>query len=444
VLLLGDGTGKGFLLLGVSWEKGSAMTDNLDNSIALRDVPESDEDAIKQLYILPEFSGSGRGITGFYRELKRAHRDRGLSLEQVRNILETLPSYSMQVASRVRFPRRHIKRISVGYELECDLADLPRTPSGFRYILIAIDCFSQMLYTRALPNKDAVTVTAAFKDIIDNNETLSQLCAVSSDFGGEFVNRHFKLMLKQKHISQYVLRSPSHASLAEHMVRVVKRRILTLIKAKFMNQWDTILSSVTNSINNSFNSVLSTSPIEANKWTNEPQVRKAIERNLRRRDRELNKKYSRIKEREFQVGQAVMPDYKRGGIIWKESDIQRAEIFTIRARNTDEHPYLYYLSNLQNKPVKGAFYAFEMQPALSLKDSEGQLFAVEKILDRKTDKDGTRLVKVKWANYGNKYALCTIIRYTVAILSFFISSRFNEWIKETDLGVDNTQLSGNS
>lgn len=377
---------------------------------------------IKKLYLDPAFAGSARGITGFYRELKRTKQDYNLSIYDIKAALETMSSYTQQVPSIVRFPRRHITKIGLGHELQLDLAELPESPTNFKFVLVAIDIFSQMLYTKALSNKTSATVARAFREIINENQNpLSLLECVASDFGGEFRGPEFVALLKEKHIKQFLLRSPSHAALAENAIRHLKRRLFTLMRAKFMNQWDELLPSVTSSINESFNTAIGTSAIEANKWYNEPQIRSSLEANLKRRDASLRKKYRNIKERDFAIGSYVMPDYKRLGTVGtKESDLQRGQVYQIYNKNTDESPALYYLKDLHNKKVPGCYYSFEMQPAVNPKSKTGEqeLHAVERIVDRRTDPDGTRWSLVKWANYPSRYIYKRYINFEMLTFLF--------------------------
>lgn len=401
---------------------------------------------IKSLYLEPTFAGSGRGITGFYRELKKSGKDYGFSIDQVRNALETMSAYTQQIPSIVRFPRRHIKKISLGYELQIDLGFLPPTASGKTSFLVCIDNFSQMVYTKSLPNKQAATVRDAFKEILDENQNpLSEIAAVASDFGSEY-KEQFQLFCKQRHIKQFFLRSPSHASMAENAIRHLKRRLLTLMRAKFTREWDVLLPGVTDALNNSYNTAIGTTPKNANDWQNEPEVRKAIELNLRRRDRVMQKKYRKIKERDFAIGSYVMPSYKRPNGIWKESDLQRGQIFKIYAKNTDEFPTLYYLKDLQNHPQPGCYYSYEMEPAVSPSSAQakGTLYAVEKVLDHKTDKDGKHWSLVKWSNYPSKCVYMKIFAFSACFSNhnYFLYYRFNEWVLDTDIPIDNSQVTG--
>lgn len=73
-------------------------------------------------------------------------------------------------APRKNFVRRPYKILSLDDVIQFDIADLTwllKSNSGFRYLLVAVNPFSKMIYARALKSKGAEEVSTAAKSIID-------------------------------------------------------------------------------------------------------------------------------------------------------------------------------------------------------------------------------------------------------------------------------------
>lgn len=59
---------------------------------------------------------------------------------------------------------------------------------GYKYLLTVIDVLTKYAFVKPLKNKTALTVTRAFRDILDNGRGWPKV--VSSDKGTEFKNHH--------------------------------------------------------------------------------------------------------------------------------------------------------------------------------------------------------------------------------------------------------------
>ena len=360
---------------------------------------------ILNLYKNELFPGSGRAITGFYKELVRAKKTHGLSLNEVKTILSRDMAYVSQIPAKVNFPRRQFKPLGVGIELQIDLAEMPLSPtSNNRYIFVAVDIFSQYIYAKAMDNKKSKTSTMTFKQILDENPfpLADNLQYVGTDQGGEFAG-DFLIFLNSLGIKLFTFRGKSKAAYAEESIRKIKRPLMTLLRAQHSDAWDKILPAVVLSCNRAWNSTLNRSPEEANSLLVEPEVREAIEQSKERRKKAMQKRYSRIgPEPEFPLGMYVLIDYKRNAMS-KESDYQRGTVYKIYAKNSDSEPILYRVEDLSGKKINKAFYGYEMYPALDPNSDEGkqQRHSIERIVAQRGR--GSNLEKlVKWVGYPKK------------------------------------------
>ena len=79
--------------------------------------------------------------------------------------------------------------------LAIDLVDLQKNEiRGFKYLLNGIDMGSRFVYSQAIKNKTDTEVLKAFKKIY----TQSNIRAIRSDNGSEFISDKFKMFLKRK------------------------------------------------------------------------------------------------------------------------------------------------------------------------------------------------------------------------------------------------------
>jgi len=86
---------------------------------------------------------------------------------------------------------------------------------GFKYFLLVVDCFSSQLFVEPLKNKEAFTVTKAFKRIF--KAFAKPIYKIESDRGSEFQGSTKKLF-KQKKIFFKFKYGQNKASFAERYI----------------------------------------------------------------------------------------------------------------------------------------------------------------------------------------------------------------------------------
>jgi transposase InsO family protein len=83
--------------------------------------------------------------------------------------------------------------------LAIDLVNMDKNEiKGFKYLLNGIDMGSRFVYSQAMKNKTDVEVLKAFKKIY----TQSNIRAIRSDNGSEFISDKFKKFLNENNINQ--------------------------------------------------------------------------------------------------------------------------------------------------------------------------------------------------------------------------------------------------
>ena len=142
------------------------------------------------------------GVDRLYNGLKELGYN--ISKSKIKNILKSIPSYTLHKQPRKKFKRRPIMTSRPGLYMNCDLleySELSKTNKNYRYLLVCQDMFSRYVYTEFLKNKKADSVVAAFK--IFFKKTHYNYKYLQSDEGGEFFNGKLKKLLNKQGIHHY-------------------------------------------------------------------------------------------------------------------------------------------------------------------------------------------------------------------------------------------------
>ena len=134
--------------------------------------------------------------------------------------------------------------------LAIDLVDLQKNEvRGFKYLLNGIDMGSRFVYSQAMKNKTDVEVLKAFKKIY----TQSNIRAIRSDNGSEFINKKFVEYLEKNHIKQILSQSnkPQSNGMIERANATIKELIQKSVELNQSFDWVKNLQKLIDNINNS-------------------------------------------------------------------------------------------------------------------------------------------------------------------------------------------------
>ena len=124
-------------------------------------------------------------------------------------------AYSLHKPVRRRFPVRSYRAKYRSQFWQADLVEMipfSRINKGYKYILTIVDVFSRYAWAHALKNKNAKSVTDAFKKIFLNNAPPTYL---HTDEGKEFENKTVKDYLNTNGTEQFSVKSEYKASICE-------------------------------------------------------------------------------------------------------------------------------------------------------------------------------------------------------------------------------------
>ena len=162
---------------------------------------------------------------------------------------------------------------------------------GFRYIFIVIDNFAKYLWAIPLRNKYSQTITNEFSNIITTAKR--KPLKIESHRGTEFYNSIFQNFLRSKNIHHYSRFTDKGPSIAERVIRTVRKLLKKPIFLAGNADWLSELPSVIKQYNNTVHHSIKMKPIDASKKSNQ----KLVYNNLKD-DREVRKP-------RFRLGQLV-------------------------------------------------------------------------------------------------------------------------------------------
>ena len=187
---------------------------------------------------------------------------------------------------RKNYPTNKIVYNYVDEIWSIDLADFSdyktSNNKGFRYIFIIIDNFSKYLWAIPLKNKYSPTITNKFSNRITTSKR--KPLKLESDRGTEFYNSMFQNLLKSKNIHHYSRYTDKGPSIAERVIRTLRKLLKKPVFEKGKADGVSELSSVVNKYNNTIHHSIKMTPIQASKKSNE----KIVYNNLKD-DREVRK-----------------------------------------------------------------------------------------------------------------------------------------------------------
>ena len=160
-----------------------------------------------------------------------------------------------------------------------DLADMIdykiSNNKGYRYIFIIIDNYSKYLWAIPLKNKYSQIITDEFSNILIKSKR--KALKIESDRGAEFYNSIFQNFLKSKNIHHYSRYTDKGPSIAERVIRTIRKLLKKPVFLAGNANWLNELLSVTKKYNNTIHSSTKMTPTQASKKSNE----KAVFDNLR-------------------------------------------------------------------------------------------------------------------------------------------------------------------
>ena len=269
-------------------------------------------------------------------------------------IKEFLQSYTLHsVNKRITkktFPRR---RVIARFPFDlwmCDLAEYQQYKfhnSGYKFILLVIDCFTKMMYVEPLKRKTKEETTLAMERIISRAEPPVMLV---TDGGKEFFNSEFSNLMFSYNINHYKIptKTESKASLAERAIRTLKTKISRYFQQSKSKRWIDVVQQFVENYNNTPHSSHGFKPVDVNNENRREVYRKLYP-------------LSKIRiECKLSVGDRVRTLRTKAEFEKGYTPNWSSEIFIIVKRLQSNGVCWYKLSNLNGESLPGIWYYHQL------------------------------------------------------------------------------------
>ena len=278
--------------------------------------------------------------------------------------------WSQQLAEELHKPitRNFRKRRVISYGIDeiwaTDLVEIQKFSNwnkGITYLLMVIDVFSKYGWIVPLKDKKTESVSLAFDGIIKKSKRKPD--KLWTDKGSEFISKHFKEFLKKNNIKLYHTENEEKSSIVERWNRTMKNRMWKMFSANNNTVYWDKLKDLVDDYNNTKNSSIKMTPIEASKKENEKKVFANLYDDLI---------YLKPKNPKFSIGDKVrISKYKRRVFDKGYTPNWTEEVFVID-KVIPTKPVTYKIIDLLGEEIEGSFYEKELQKA------KQQTFRIEK------------------------------------------------------------------
>jgi len=154
----------------------------------------------------------------------KVNKTLGHDKSDVKKHLLNFDAYRLHHPAPKRFARRVVYSPFPNSTWGLDLAEIEirrdsKSNYGKNYILVCIDFFDRHAWFEAIKYKRASDVLNAFKKIVERSGRKPE--KLTSDYGREFDNKHFKEYCAENNIHQYFTNSPIKCSLCERIIKTI-------------------------------------------------------------------------------------------------------------------------------------------------------------------------------------------------------------------------------
>lgn len=357
------------------------------------------KNVIKESYVTPghpvAFSTPARVANHFRVTLKKA-----------KEYLEEIQGYTLH--REYKRPKRYNpyfvreRRRQVQGDL-IDISSHSRQNDGVKFLLVLIDIFTKKLWVFPMKNKTGITTRDILARWLRGIDVKPK--KLTTDRGLEFTNNPVQTLLAQNNVEWRAAFGTLKACIAERVNKTLQILIFKYMTETGRSRYIDKLNEFVSTYNNRGHRTLEgMTPDEADRPENEAAVRDIHEKRYAEAER------NRQKVPKFKVGDIVrlktMP-MKIGGDARAYAQQFTGEYFTVIAINRAFPVFLYHLRSMNtHDEIDGGLYANE------LVRQRGDVYQVERILQRRVDRAGQPEYFVKFLHFNNTH---------------------NQWVKQRDL-----------
>ena len=327
------------------------------------------------------------------RPIKQGQQIKVPTVKDIQLWLMEKRAYTAHRPLRKKYPMKKVIVGGVNIQLQMDLVDMQQWSAendGYRYILLAVDCFSRYAFSRPLKTKQGPVVALAIKEILDEAESRidRKIKKIQADQGKEFYNKHVRELIETRYIQLFSTSSPTKAQMVERLIRTIRLRQERFNTFRGKRRWIESFPKLVKSYNHTIHSTLpkDMTPSQVN-LKNERKVWLHLYQNEFSTPHKL--------EKTLNVGQAVRISKQKKTFEKSYYQNYTDEIFLILHVSKTNRPVTYRLTDSSGETIEGIFYRRELSPVYI---DNKNIYAIEKVLNEEQRKDGKYLL-VKWKGY---------------------------------------------
>ena len=294
---------------------------------------------------------------------------------------------------RRKFRKRTVYAQGVDEIWAADLVDMQYysiANKGFKYILMIIDVFSKYGWAIPIKNKSGPEIVRAFTELWDN-EGQNPPKFLWTDKGKEFDNELFQNLLQEKNVHMYWTENEEKSCIVERWNRTIKRNMWKYFTKHRTGVYINILPELIQKYNSTYHQSIKCSPTDARSPANYAHVFNA----LYNKNTDLTPLLK--KQPKFRVDDTVRIVKKKKTFEKGYTTNWTEELFTV-IKVQPTFPFTYKIEDTQGEEVKGTFYEPELQLA-----KPQTTFKIEKVLRKRTTKEGKKELYVKWLGYSKDF-----------------------------------------
>ena len=133
-----------------------------------------------------------------------------------------------------------------------------------RYFLTVIDVFSKFAWAVKVHSKDAMAITAAFRQVLTVAHPRYPR-RLQTDKGKEFFNSNFQTLMKRHGIQHFASESEKKAAVVERFNRTIKSRIWAYLSNRGTVRWVDIIQGLVDAYNHSRHRSIGMAPADVQK-----------------------------------------------------------------------------------------------------------------------------------------------------------------------------------
>ncbi|XP_060557437.1 uncharacterized protein LOC132717880 [Ruditapes philippinarum] len=355
---------------------------------------------LKRIYTDPSHPASFGGRQRLKREADREGKFH-ISNKEIVEFLESQDTYSTTRRVHRRFKRNRIRVSGIHMQYDMDLCDMMkmrrfRYNKGTRYLLTVIDVFSRYAFVRPLRSKTGQAVASALEDILTSGPKPARC---RSDRGMEFRCKPVTDLLMRLGIKQYFSASALKCQPVERFNQTLKGAIYKWCYENRSFSYVPVLEMLVHSYNHRVHSSLfGLSPSEVSE-SNQARLWNLmyVENASSSKSGERRK----VRLFKYSVGDLVRVSLAKRTFERSYNQKFTSQIYRIRGRVYRDNLPVYYLMDLEEKPIESTYYEAELQRVRKNLDNI-QEWEIEKIL--KTKKSGKgQLVLVRYRGLGPSF-----------------------------------------